>query len=222
MPDLSTELCEVIVAYKTYLESGERRQQMAYQPYTDWQFGECYSPTGKIDCIVFRGPDAVARLRPLRERLRDTTEAAFADESLAGAADALATGIPFMTSGPDASVNQTNMLNSVDPVTGETRPFCEYIRADVLAVLDRALKRMPGGIKGDGGFEERSGRSLADPISVVSIVKVIGRKAGRSDKLAERMKRRNYPVEKLAGKHHCQRADAIVMFPHHRQRIEEI
>jgi len=143
MPDLSAELRDAIVAYKTYLETGEHRQQTAYKPFTDSQFGECYSPIGKIDCIVFLGQDAVARLRPLRERLRDATEAAFADESLAAVADALATGIPFMSPGPDASVNQTNMLNPVDPVTGETRPFCEHIRGDVLAVLDRALKRLP-------------------------------------------------------------------------------
>jgi len=68
--------------------------------------------------------------------------------------------------------------------------------------------------------QERQG--LNDPITVVSVVKVVGRKAGRSDKLADKMKRRNYPVEKIAGKWSCQRADAIAMFPHHKLRIEEI
>ncbi len=72
-----------------------------------------------------------------------------------------------------------------------------------------------------GGGQDDLAR-LTDPIPVVSVVNVVGHKAGRSDKLADKMKRLNYPVEKRAGKYHCQRADAVAMFPHHRQRIEEI
>lgn len=63
---------------------------------------------------------------------------------------------------------------------------------------------------------------LDDPIPVVAITGVIGRKAGRSDKLAEKMGRKNYPVVQVARKWYCQRKDAIAMFPHHKQRIQEI
>jgi hypothetical protein len=76
--------------------------------------------------------------------------------------------------------------------------------------------------EGEQDIERPGGEDLTDPIPIVSIVKAVGRKAGRSDKLACKMKRRNYRVEKRAGKHHCQRADAVAMFPNHRQRIEEI
>ena len=70
-------------------------------------------------------------------------------------------------------------------------------------------------------MDGRRGR-LVDPIPVVGVVKAVGHNAGRSDKLADKMKRRNYPVVKMAGKWHCQRADAIAMFPRFKQRIEEI
>ena len=68
----------------------------------------------------------------------------------------------------------------------------------------------------------RDGECLTDPIPVVRVVEVVGHKAGRSDKLTQKMKRRRYPVELKARKWYCQRADAIAMFPHHRERIEEI
>jgi hypothetical protein len=71
---------------------------------------------------------------------------------------------------------------------------------------------------GDGA----DGEGLTDPIPVVEVVRAVGRNAGRSDKLAEKMRRRNYPVEKRAGKYHCQRADAIAMFARFKQRIQEI
>lgn len=64
--------------------------------------------------------------------------------------------------------------------------------------------------------------NLEDPIPIVEIVEIVSRKAGRSDKLAERMRRRNYPVEKRGGKLHCRRADAIALYPRYRSAIEEI
>jgi broad-specificity NMP kinase len=71
---------------------------------------------------------------------------------------------------------------------------------------------------------EQSGPAakLVDPIPIIEVVKVVGHKAKRSDHLAERMRRRNYPVEKIAGKNHCQRADAAGLFPRHREFIEKI
>lgn len=63
---------------------------------------------------------------------------------------------------------------------------------------------------------------LVDPIPIASVVSAKGHKAGRADKLAKKMRRRNYLVDKIAGKNHCQRADAIAKFPRHKQRIEEI
>lgn len=63
---------------------------------------------------------------------------------------------------------------------------------------------------------------LIAPIPVVEVVRAVGHKAGRSDKLAEKMKRHNYLLVKSGRKWYCQRKDAIVMFPHHKQRIEEI
>lgn len=142
MPNLRNKLREAIIAYMIYLETGERRQQMEYQTFTDPQFGESYSPMGTIECIVIRGPDAVERLEPLRRRLREATEAAYADETLRAAADALTTGIPFLPVGADMSVNRSNIIDEHDPVTGKKRPFCEYVRATVLDVLERALGRI--------------------------------------------------------------------------------
>ncbi len=63
---------------------------------------------------------------------------------------------------------------------------------------------------------------LDDPIPVAEIVGVVGHKAGRSDKLAEKMKRLNYPLVKPGRKWYCQRKDAFALFPHHRERIKEI
>ncbi|MEK6799668.1 MAG: hypothetical protein AABZ12_11935 [Planctomycetota bacterium] len=182
MPNLCTELREAIVAYKTYLESGERRQQMEHKPFTDPQFGECYSPIGKIECIVIRGCDAVERLRPLRQRLRDATEAAYADKALRPAADALATGIPFMPVGADETVNRSNTFLAVDSVTGEKRRFCEYIRANVLDVLDRALKRMPTAEEGNvlaGGESHRGdgvdGKPAMPPLTGNEVINTVNR-----------------------------------------------
>jgi hypothetical protein len=66
--------------------------------------------------------------------------------------------------------------------------------------------------------------TLADPIPVIRITKEIGHAAGRSDKLAAKMQRHNYLLEKRAGKWYCQRADAMAMFPNskHKEKIKEI
>jgi len=70
-------------------------------------------------------------------------------------------------------------------------------------------------------MDSRSGR-LVDPIPVVRVANVVGRKAGRPDKLPGKMRLRNYPTRIIARKWHCQRADAIAMFSRYKARIEEI
>lgn len=73
-----------------------------------------------------------------------------------------------------------------------------------------------------GGQETSPLSELYDSIPVADVVRAVGRKAGRSDNLAEKMKRRGYPIVVAARKFHCQRANAKSMFPDHREQIEKI
>ncbi|GFO81827.1 MAG: hypothetical protein A49_14540 [Methyloceanibacter sp.] len=225
MPDRTTELRDAILAYRDFLRGGERRSQLEYTPFLESDGNTSYSPIGKTECILIRGCDTVEQIRPLRKRLRAAADAACRDKALGPAVEALSAAMASLSTAADSTVNQCNGLIDVNPKTGERRPFCEYVRASVLDALDRALRRLPASEAGDR--RERGGESgrpttLLEPIPVVSVVKVVGREAGRSDKLADKMKRRNYPVEKRAGKYFCQRADAMAMFPNRRERIKEI
>lgn len=225
MPDRANELREAIIAYRDFLRGGERRSQMEYTPFQESDGNTSYSPIGKTECILIRGCDTVEQLRPLRKRLRAAADAACGDKALGPAVEALATALVSLSVAADPTVNQLNGLIDVNHKTGERRPFCEYVRASVLDALDRALRRLPTSEAGDR--RERGGESgrpttLLEPIPVVSVVKALGREAGRSDKLADKLRRRNYPVEKRAGKYFCQRADAMAMFPNRRERIKEI
>ena len=65
-------------------------------------------------------------------------------------------------------------------------------------------------------------QKLQDAVQCADVVRAVGRKAGRSDKLAEKMKRHNYLTAITANKWYCQRADAIASFPHHKQQILRI
>lgn len=225
MHDLHKQLREALVAYKDYLETGERLQQFEYREHNDDQFGFCYSMVGKTECIAIKGGDAVEQLRTLRKLLRSAMGTARSDKTLGPAIDVLTSEIPFMTLGPDPTVNQSSIIVDVDSVTGAKRPFNEYVRANVSIILDKALKRLP---KPEDELESGGRRGglkngcLKDPIPVVSVIRAVGHKAGRSDKLAEKMSRHNYPIEVRARKYYCQRADAIAMFPRKKQRIEEI
>lgn len=64
--------------------------------------------------------------------------------------------------------------------------------------------------------------SLEDPIACVWIVKQLGKVAGRSDLLANKLRRRGYPVVKVAGRCYCDRKHAMAMFPRLTHRLVEI
>lgn len=97
------------------------------------------------------------------------------------------------------------------------RELWELYRSDAERLRLPKLEEAP---PGNGGGHKAV--TLVDAVPVVEVTKKVGRDAGRSDKLAEKMRRRNYLTEKRAGKWYCQRADAIAMFPRRKQRIEEI
>ena len=54
---------------------------------------------------------------------------------------------------------------------------------------------------------------LRDPVPLIWVVKMIGKQAGRPDNLARKMRDLGYPIVKLGGKNHCERAHAVRMFP---------
>ena len=62
---------------------------------------------------------------------------------------------------------------------------------------------------------------LNDPVTCVWVCAQVGKKAGRPDAFAEKMKRRNYPIVKSACKNYCQRKDAIAMFSSLKHRLLE-
>lgn len=62
--------------------------------------------------------------------------------------------------------------------------------------------------------------TLKDPVTCLWVVQQVGRTAGRSDALAQKMKRRFLPVVQVSKKWYCQRQDAIAMFPEFRKRLE--
>jgi hypothetical protein len=125
---ISAELRKSLAAFKAYLETGVRCKRSVPN-------------VGDVDCVEISGDDAVEQLQALRHRLRVVVEQAFSEPGLRPTADLLTTNLPSHLLGPDHDLNL-----SVPPVrwgrSGKFRPFAEFVRADVLDVLDKALARL--------------------------------------------------------------------------------
>ncbi len=92
---------------------------------------------------------------------------------------------------------------------------------NALYPLDSRRRLAPPGAKPRAPTDEPPPMTLADPVSVVWVANQIpaSRGGGRSDKLLEKMRRRNYKIVMIAGKSHCERKDAIAMFPRFKKRL---
>jgi hypothetical protein len=100
-------------------------------------------------------------------------EAARAEPSLRPALDALPGGCYGFNSLMDFTVNPPAIAASFRAQATAFEPFthCEYVRADVLRALDRALARLPGEAEksekapagGGQGGEGRSSNSASEP-----------------------------------------------------------
>jgi len=104
--------------------------------------------------------------------------------------------------------DQTGLEKFLDDVSKDLEKHCNAVGTNDSGV--------------DNTEDKKNISSLTNPIPVVEIVRAVGHAAGRSDKLAEKMKRRNYLLVKSSCKWFCQREDAIAMFPRYKKRIEEI
>ena len=91
---------------------------------------------------------------------------------------------------------------------------------DVAAQADLIARLRTKAVIENSDAPEKELADLNDPVQCVWVCKQIGKKAGRSDKLAQKMRLLGYPVVKAAGKNQCEREDAMRMFPRHRQRLK--
>lgn len=136
-----TELREAMTTYKAFLETGVRG---AHTFYTDPRDGSGFIPAGEVECVSISGVHATQELRAHEIRLDKAVAAARAEPSLCQALDALPGGC-YGFSTTDFTVNPPAIAEShraqVKPF--ESWPWCEYVRADLLNALDRALKRLP-------------------------------------------------------------------------------
>ena len=168
--DSQTGLHDAITAYRAYLETGERCTPPLYRDPGD---GSGYVPDGDVECICVRGVHGTEQLRTLRTRLGKVVEAARAEPSLRPALDALPGGCYGFNSLMDFTVNPPAIAASFRAQATAFEPFthCEYVRADVLRALDRALARLPGETAksekapagGGQGGEGRSSNSASEP-----------------------------------------------------------
>ena len=123
----ATTLDKAITAYREYLKTGIPCRRSVPN-------------VGNMDCIKFTGVDAVAQLQKLRQCLHDALSSSDDVRSLAPTADQLATNVPspcHMERGLNYGVMHVAESMSEKPV-----PFAEYVRADVLDILDKALARL--------------------------------------------------------------------------------
>ncbi len=70
----------------------------------------------------------------------------------------------------------------------------------------------------DGGkrADESPLDSLEDPVPLTWVAEQVGE---RGDKIAEKMRRRQYPIVKVGNRNHCERKHAIVMFSHYKKHL---
>jgi len=141
--DLQTELHNAITTYRAYLETGERCTRPLYRDPGD---GSGYVPDGDVECVCVRGVHGTEQLRTLRTRLGKAVEGARAEPSLRPALDALPGGCYGFNSLMDFTVNPPAIAASFRAQATAFDPFtqCEYVCADILRALDRALARLPG------------------------------------------------------------------------------
>ncbi len=123
----ATALEKAVTVYRRYLETGIRRHRSV-------------GNIGNIDCIEFVGEDAVAQLQNLRKHLRDALESSYHARTLAPSADVLATKIPSLWQ-VDRELN-SGVLHVAESRSEKLVPFAEFVRADVLDVLGKALARL--------------------------------------------------------------------------------
>jgi hypothetical protein len=128
---ISAELRKSLAAFKAHLETGVRCKRSVPN-------------VGDVDCVEIRGDDAVEQLQTLRGRLAVAVEQAYDAPHLRSTADLLATARPFSLLGPDATLNfwvpHVGWVSSA-----KSRPFAEYVRAEMLDMLDKALARLQFG-----------------------------------------------------------------------------
>lgn len=171
---IATELHNAIHTYKAYLETGMPCKRRVPN-------------IGEVDCIGVSGEDAVEQLQASRRHLAAAVEHAYDVPHLRATADLLATARPFHLLGTEAALNfgvpHTRCGRRGEE--GELRPFAEYVRADELDVLDKALARLKCafptlGIAHSGrpaktsGGVRRIGSGFPSRIVVPLIVTVIG------------------------------------------------
>ena len=106
--------------------------------------------------------------------------------------------------------------------------YPDGLKVPIPAMDPRVVDELKVALRLIGGCEEQGLRTpltdLEDPIAIIDIVKRLGRIAGRSDKLAEKMQRRGYSLVKSARKWYCQRKDAKALpeFSRYKHQIDKV
>lgn len=92
----------------------------------------------------------------------------------------------------------------------------------IVATQNTAPKTPPALLVGRVDANDKNAE-LKDPVALIKVVAIVGRDAGRSDKLADKLRRRGGAVVKLAGKLHAERRDVITFLPiKHKAAIEQL